>query len=232
MLLAPVAGLLLGLSAGAVLLGARAALAPGALLLPAVLAVAALALLTRGLHLDGLADTVDALGSYRRGAEALAVARSGDTGPLGVAAVVLVLLAQAAALSAASGSARSAAVAVVTAVVSGRTALAVSCRRGVPVGAGSRLGAVVVGTVPRAAALGAVAAVSVLAAAAGALLPGEGSALAAGVRGAAAPFVAAAVAVLLGGHCVRRFGGLTGDVLGAGVELGTTAALLVLAVRP
>ena len=46
------------------------------------------ALLTRGLHLDGLADTVDALGSYRRGDAALDIMKKPDIGPFGVVALV------------------------------------------------------------------------------------------------------------------------------------------------
>jgi adenosylcobinamide-GDP ribazoletransferase len=52
------------------------------------------------------------------------------------------------------------------------------------------------------------------------------------VVGAAAVTVAALVAGLLGRRAVRRFGGVTGDVLGAGVEAGTAAALVVLAAFP
>ena len=57
--------------------------------------MAAWALLTRGLHLDGLADTVDALGSYAGKERALEIMKRPDVGPFGVAALVLVLLAHA-----------------------------------------------------------------------------------------------------------------------------------------
>ena len=62
MALAPVIGALLGGVIALVLSGLREVV-PSAL--AGVLAVALAALLTRGLHLDGTADTVDGLGSYR-----------------------------------------------------------------------------------------------------------------------------------------------------------------------
>jgi adenosylcobinamide-GDP ribazoletransferase len=48
------------------------------------------------------------------------------------------------------------------------------------------------------------------------------------LAGVAIPF-SLLVAALLLQRCIRRFGGITGDVLGALVETATAAALLVLA---
>ena len=72
---APLVGLVLGaLAAGVAVLGARA-VSP---LVGAVLALVVLALLTRGLHLDGLADTADGLGPLRGRERALRPRRSAD----------------------------------------------------------------------------------------------------------------------------------------------------------
>jgi adenosylcobinamide-GDP ribazoletransferase len=60
----------------------------------AVLAVALTAWWSRGLHLDGLADTADGLASGYNRDRALEVMRRGDVGPIGVATVVLVVLLQ------------------------------------------------------------------------------------------------------------------------------------------
>lgn len=227
MLWAPAVGLALAVPVAALLIGARTATGDTSLL-PPVLAVALLALLTRGLHLDGLADTVDGLGSYRRGDEALAVMRRGDSGPLGVAAVVLVLLADCAALQVAVAE-HQGTVAAVAALVSGRLALTVSCRTGAVAAPGSRLGAVVIGTVPPLAAA-AVVGLAVVACGAVALLDPHAPHHRAEVAQALlAPLVAVAVTSLLGRHANRRLGGLTGDVLGAQVELAQLVALVVLA---
>ena len=100
---APAVGLLLGIIAAAVLVLADHALGTGPLT-AAVLAVAALALLTRGLHLDGLADLADGLGSGKPAASALEIMRRSDIGPFGTVTLVLVLLAQVAALAHAESS--------------------------------------------------------------------------------------------------------------------------------
>jgi len=61
-----------------------------------VLVLATLAAVTGAMHLDGLADTADGIGSRRPAEEALTIMKRSDIGPMGVAALVLVLLTDAA----------------------------------------------------------------------------------------------------------------------------------------
>ena len=212
---APVVGLLLGAAAAAVLeLAARRAHTGP--LLAAVLAVAALALLTRGLHLDGLADTADGLGSRRPAGEALAIMKRSDIGPFGVVTLVLTLLVQVAALAQAQSLGRGAP-AVIAAAVTGRLALPWACRRGVPAARGTGLGALVAGTVPPAIPVALTAAALAGAYPFGIVVP---IAVAAGL----------AASLALTALAVRRLGGITGDVLGALVEVATAVCLLVTAI--
>lgn len=210
MSLAPLVGALLGgvLAAVFVLLGQGP--------VAATVTVAAGVLLTRGLHLDGLADTVDALGSYRDGDAALEIMKKPDIGPFGVAAIALALLIQAAALTEVGPWA------IVVAWSAGRLGVTVACRRGVPAARPDGLGALVASTVPVPVVAGAA---IVVAGAAGWAVPGRPW------QGPAAVAAALLVVVLLLRHAVRRFGGVTGDVLGAAVETTTTLTLLALAVR-
>lgn len=58
----------------------------------ALVVLAAYVLLTGALHLDGLADTFDALGSYKSAPDALAVMKDSRIGTMGAVAVMLVLM--------------------------------------------------------------------------------------------------------------------------------------------
>lgn len=217
----PAVGLLLGGIGSCVLLGAGGA-SESRRLLGAALAVAAIALLTGGLHLDGLADTADGLGSRRPAAEALDIMRRSDIGPMGVAALVLVLLVQVTALAAIPRPPQAAA-ALVLAEVTGRVSVVIAT--GSPAARPGGFGALVAGgtsTRQRAAT------VALLGCAVG--LGG----LAAGGAALAERGLAATIAGLLAGWFVlataqRRLGGTTGDVFGAIVSLSATAVLVTAA---
>ena len=221
MTLAPVAGALLALPAAALTALARAAGAGE--LLAAALGLALLAWTTGGLHLDGLADTVDGLAAGRGDrTRALEVMRRGDVGPLGACALVLVLLLQAAALARALPA--WGLWALPLAAAAGRCVLPVLCARGVPAARGGGLGAAVAGVVPRALAV-----LVPLAVAAAALLAATVAHAGAPWRAPAAVLAGCVAGSLFAGRAASRVGGVTGDLLGAGIEAGTTAALVVLA---
>ncbi|MGW1230042.1 adenosylcobinamide-GDP ribazoletransferase [Streptomyces sp. NPDC002530] len=223
MLCAPLAGLAVGVLAA--LPGCLLLLCGAGPLLAAVASAALPAALTRGLHLDGLADTADGLGSGRPADDALRIMKQSDIGPFGVITLLFVLLAQVAVLQQlyARGWAEGAAAAVVAAVTA-RLALTLASRRGVPAARPDGLGAAVAGTVPPVpAALCALAAVAGCAGA-GALLGGSGA-----PHHALAALAGLAAAHLLLLHCVRRFGGVTGDVFGALAETAATVTLVALA---
>jgi adenosylcobinamide-GDP ribazoletransferase len=212
---APLVGALLGAAAGALLLGLTALAVPP--LAGGLLAVGFLALATRGMHLDGLADTADGLGCYGPPERALAVMRGGSAGPFAVVTLIVVLGTQAVSLAALASRGTGAVLAVALAAAAGRAGFGWVCRRGVPAARPGGLGATVAGSQPWwVAALWWVA------------LAAAGYGLA-GPRGPLAVALAAAVVVALSRHTARRFTGMTGDVLGAASELATTAALLVLA---
>jgi len=208
---APVVGLLLGAAAGGLVVGLTALGLPA--LVIGLLAVGALALATRGMHLDGLADTADGLGCYGPPERALAVLRDGGAGPFAVVTLVVMLGVQAASLG---GLGITAVPAAALALATGRATFAWSCRRGVPPARPDGLGALVAGSQP---AWVAPLWWLVLAAASVPVL---------GWRGPVGVALAAAVAVGLAWHTARRFGGVTGDALGAASELATTAVLVVL----
>ncbi len=225
----PAIGLLLG-GTGAGLVLAVAGLnstSPGRLL-GAALGVAAIAALTGGLHLDGLADTADGLGSRRPAAAALEIMRRSDIGPMGVGALVFVLLIQVTAVAAIPRLPLAAA-ALILAEVTGRISVVVATSS--PAARPGGFGALVADrttAAERALTVGTLAcAVAAAGVTAGGLTNG-GPALA--VRGLAATFTGLLAGWLLQRTARRRLGGMTGDVFGAILQVSATAVLVAAAV--
>jgi adenosylcobinamide-GDP ribazoletransferase len=209
----PAVGALLGLAAGAALLAVAALTTP---LLGAVAAVGVLAVLTGGLHLDGLADAADGLLGGGDRERRLQIMRDPHVGAFGVTALVLVLLADVAALAAIPPGRAMASLVVAGALsrwaMLWLVALLPYARpQGLGIAAAGRHRAFDL-------TLG-----SALAAAA-CLLDWRRAALGAVLAGIAA----AGLAVF----ARNRVGGATGDVYGAAAELSQLAALVAFAVRP
>lgn len=180
----------------------------------AVIAVGVIALGTRVMHWDGLSDVADGLtASYDR-ERSLEVMRSGTSGPAGVVATVLVALLQVTLVASLVGSVRGA-VSVGVLLCLSRWAMLWCCMPAVPAARPGGLGATFVGSVPTWLAMLA-------------WLVAAGLAwLAVGSWTGAAGVLAAVVAVgLLVARAVQRFGGVTGDVFGAAIELCFAALLL------
>ena len=221
--LAPAIGAALGLVSGALLLVTGVDLI--ARLLSATLVVALAAWITRGLHWDGVADVADGLGSGAPPERAREIMRRSDIGPFGVLALGFTIALQV--LSIAQLPAGAPALAAwVLAVTLGRLAVAVACG---PWGNAARpegLGAMVIGSVTpaRLVIAGSLAAAVAVVAALGGPLAWSAALL-------WGPLAAVGVALGMGWLAGRRFGGSSGDVLGATAELATVAVLLVLALQ-
>ncbi|MER5392702.1 adenosylcobinamide-GDP ribazoletransferase [Saccharopolyspora sp. NPDC002686] len=205
---APLVGALVGGFGALVLWGLTELGAPP--LLSGLLAVAVLVLVTRGMHVDGLADTVDGLGCYGPPERALTVMRDGGAGPFAVVALILVLGIQATSLAELTSNP----LVLVLACAVGRAGFVLCCRRGVPSARPEGMGALVAGSQP-----------TWLVATWWLLLVAV-AAVAFDWRAAIAVVAAAALLVAFTHHAQRRFGGITGDVLGASSELATTIVLI------
>lgn len=216
----PWVGLLLGAVAGLAGLGVSTLGSP---LLGAVAAMAVLAGSTGALHLDGVADTADGLGSRKPAEQALEIMRRSDIGPMGVVTILFVLLADIAAVaSMPTGWSAAAAVAcaamVARAWVSIATVSTVGARE-------SGFGALFVGATRRSTAV--VTAVLVASACAGLGWLTSGLVGLAGFLGAAA--ASGLVAAGWARHLRRRLGGWTGDTFGSLIEVGQACFLVVAA---
>lgn len=206
----PLVGLLIGL----LLAGLQHLVGHADPLLLAALLTAIWALITGGLHLDGLADSADAwVGGHGDRERTLAIMKDPRSGPAAVSTVMLTLLLKFVALAALV----KAGVwpALLLAPVLGRSAL-VALLLSTPYVRPGGMGSAMSAHLPRSAAV-----LVLLLAAAGALVAGKIGALA----------LAVAVAAWLGLRwmMVRRLGGMTGDTLGAAVELTEIAVLIALA---
>jgi adenosylcobinamide-GDP ribazoletransferase len=222
MLMAPLA--VLPLAAGSSMVGWVAWLVGLPPLAVGLLVVALLALGTRALHLDGLADTADGLGSGWNVERGLEIMKRGNIGPMGVVTLILTLGLQAAALGALVDGLAGALTAGVL-VCASRAALAVVCASGVPAARTTGLGVVVAGTVSRPLAGFSWLLVGVVLTATFNQLEDRWW------LGVLATVLAVLGVVALVRHCVRRFGGVTGDVMGAAVEVAFTILVLCAAVR-
>lgn len=191
---------------------------------PAVLAsllVTVHVLSTRGMHLDGIADVADGLSASYDRARALEIMKRSDVGPSGVAAIVLAIALQVTSLAYLAQ--HGALVAAGVAVLASRATLAWGCHRSVPNATPTGLGATVARSVSTP--LLTVSTIALFAvAAAASLLSGTHPVV------TNAAVVGAVVAnLLLLARCRSRLGGITGDVLGAGIEIGFTAGLVAAA---
>lgn len=206
---------LIGAGLGAVVGGIAAGLAsPLSPLVAAALALVAGTLLTGALHLDALADTADALGGHSR-ERALQIMRDHSVGTYGAVAIVLDLLVKAAAIAALARDGHVVAFAIAAGALS----------RAVPVPLAAALPYARPGDGLARSLAGSAWARAAAAAAIATLI----AALATGLDGFVLAACAAVLAVSLGAAFARWLGGVTGDTLGAAVEL-TELAMLVAAV--
>src|SRR5512145_820752 len=214
----PLIGVAVGLVGAAVF--ALADMLTLATSISALLAVGAMVLLSGGLHEDGLADTADGLGGSDRETR-LAIMRDSRIGTFGVLALIFSVTLRVSAISFA-GFPDQVALAIVAAAAGSRACLPALMYMLPPArsdGLAHQAGQPDRRRVVDAGALGAAAIIGTL---------GWSAAFAAFTAIAAA----ALVTFLLGALFRRRFGGYTGDTLGAAQQAAEVAILLAFLVTP
>jgi adenosylcobinamide-GDP ribazoletransferase len=211
----PAVGLILGLCSFvlAALLGWSGLPAPAS----AILLVAAQIVLTRGFHLDGLADTADALLSHRPLERKLEILKDSHVGVFGVLAIVLDVALKASLLTSLAVSGRFPPRLVILLPVWGRLTASVVAARSRPVGTPGGLGHNMV-------------AHSGLNELFAASLFSLALSLFFGVKTLLCAILAMAAGFPLTWLWRRALNGVSGDLLGASVELGEVLTLLFFAV--
>lgn len=202
----PLVGALLGAAYAGLAHGLRPRL-PAAVI--AVLIVVAEALLTGALHMDGLADTADGFGGGRTRDDVLRIMRDHAIGSYGATALVLLVALKVTAIAALLDR-HQAGPWLVMAPMLGRWAIVPLCRF-VSYARESKAVAHHIGTAELAWST---------------LIAAAIVAAAGGWRGAAAWALVMAASALFGRYCRRRIGGITGDTLGANVQISESLVLL------
>lgn len=185
-------------------------------LLAALLTVTVWKIITGGLHLDGLADCLDGLGG-RTPEHRRAIMSDSRIGSFGAIGLILFLMIEIVALSSLDGHARWRA--LLAAPVIGRTMPPLLARL-FPAARGEGEGAAFAGEVRRRGAIAALLIAAIIATAAF------------GASGLAALALALGVTLLAARFLVGRVGGITGDVLGAAVEVAELTVVLTVAGWP
>lgn len=201
---------------------AIAALALFAPIFPAILTASLLvgmdAYLTGALHLDGLADTADGFGGGASRADVMRIMRDPVIGSFGAVALILVMALKIVGIAALIGNHRAIPALMVTPVL-GRWCLVVlsatvpyarPAEEDAPPSAGTP--ARFIGRTELIIATVSAAAISVCAA---------------GWHGVAALLLAGAASAFWAWRCKQRIGGVTGDTLGAGLEISECLTLLL-----
>jgi adenosylcobinamide-GDP ribazoletransferase len=179
--------------------------------LKAIFTVVVLVILTRGFHLDGLADAADALLSHRSVEEKLAILKDCHLGTFGVAAIVLDLLLKISLLVEIASKPETLAVLALFPLW-GRLAASVVATLGRYARPSGGLGQFLVeGAGPSELKL--------------AVITSLIASLLLGIKGILTIFVALLVGYGLSWLWRRTLGGVTGDLLGATVEIGEIAGL-------
>ncbi len=204
----PAVGALIGLLLGGLGLALDRFLPPGPV---AALLIAAAALVTGGLHLDGLMDTADGLAGGRSLARRLEIMRDSRVGAWGAIAGALAILGEFACLSELTGQTRL--LALVAAAVSSRWAMLAAMATFPPARPDGLGAAFQSGVTPVVGLVGTLVA---------ALFT-----FPAGLLGVVALAAAGAIVLVLGSWVTRRLGGLTGDCYGAVAVLAESAALFI-----